>query len=187
MNTSYSDSDEATGKWLWKRRCDLVYHIRLSILYHRKRERFLKLLDNIGKFVSLIAISSIFVGVAGGNKWLAGISAVITVLAFVCDLASGARTHGELASAYGQLMYRIVREGETQFTNGMLTEWEAERAHLQAKEPPVLRGLAQLCQDEIAFANNEDPKSRDLSLWRKAAAQIGFGERPYKETASAPS
>lgn len=185
MNTRYSDSDDATGEWLWSRRCDLVYHIRLSILYHRKRERFFRLLDNIGKFVSLIALSTIFVSMAGGSKWLAAASAAITVLTFVCDLATGARVHGELASAYGQIMYHIVKEGETQFTGDMLTGWEAERAYLQAKEPPALRGLTQLCQDEIAFASDGDSKGRDLSLWRKTIAQLGFGERPYKTTATA--
>lgn len=149
---------------------DLEYQILLSGNYHRKRESFFEGLDVSSKIVSLMAISSIVA--APIPLWLswafAAISVVFTILSVSCDFAGRATRHRVLAERFSHLRKRI-HEGSPE------SQIRIELLDIQSQEPPVVTAVAQICQDEIDYAQGCEVTMKRLNFWRRVVAPFGFG------------
>lgn len=151
---------------------DTEFQIRVSYNYHKKRERFFRLNDAGSKFLSIVALTALasIGGVVGVT--IAVFSGAATILSVVLDFSGMASKHESLANEYLALLSRL--------TAGEVTEADAAKncRAIGVKEPTVLRGLAQLCQDEEEAARRDDVEMDRLSWNRRLAAHFGFGERP---------
>ncbi|MFC0260615.1 hypothetical protein [Achromobacter marplatensis] len=150
------------------------YKTQVSIRYHRKREHFFRIMDSLGKGISVLAIASF--GASKISVLFAAVVGVIsvsfTIISLVLDFSGMASKHSALAQRFIDLLARIQ--------SGSLEQAEqVAQFHLIAKdEPPALRGLGQLCQDEQDAAEGKNVKPECLSMRRRLAAQFGFGQRP---------
>lgn len=144
--------------------------IRVSLLYHKRRERFFRILDACAKFLSIVALTAL----AASDSWIgiaiAIISGAATILSIVLDFPAMATKHEGLARDYLDLLSKLTGEQITE------QEADASRRDLGAREPSVLRGLAQICTDEIEASIGCDVEMSRLSNWRRFKAHFGFGE-----------
>jgi hypothetical protein len=133
-------------------------------------------MDSIGKGFSVLAIASF--GASALSVWISGaigvLSVVFTIASIVLDFAGMAGRHNALAQRFIELLSRIQ-------SDSLSEKEEVEQFHQISKdEPPALRGLSQLCQDEQDAAEGRDVDPRLLSMKRRIAAQFSFGERPIE-------
>lgn len=161
---------------------DIEYDAKLSINYHRKRESFYRVLDASSKAVSLIALASIGFDVNAYTTAAAVVSGLFTIATIVLDCSGMAGRHGGLAAQFTNLLSKAVIAPEDD-----AKKLRYEYHVIEAKEPPQLRGLVQLCQDEQDAAEGKDVKPECLAMKRRILAQFGFGQRhiDYKHSGSA--
>jgi len=175
--TTYNKSDDATGTQMWQERHDLRYQARLSVLYHRKRERFFDLCDKAVKAVAVIAASSALTPLVTGAYFPAVqlLIVVTTTAALVFGWSDRARRHSDFAMSYAQIERAMVAAGVSDFSTDDLKRWAAELYEVQAGEPAALHGLVQVCQDELDMAAGAHVEPKRLGLMRKLSAHFGFG------------
>ncbi len=151
---------------------DLEYDAKLSISYHRKREHFYRSLDATGKAFSLVALASLGLQVSWLTVTIAILSGAFTIATIVLDCAGMAARHGGLASRFATLLSKAAETGDAE-----VCALRREYHIIEADEPPSIRGLVQLCQDEqdAALGDRVDPSR--FSLRRRVLAQFGFGDR----------
>lgn len=159
----------ADDDYLWARRHEVLYQVRLSALYHRKRERFLSFWDRAITAIAIIGGSAAFGGVGGPDlaRYAAAGIAITSTFGLVFALAERARLHSEMARQFINLEARIRRQGERTFTEEQVADWRAEVTELEASEPPALGALVLACQNELAQAAGEAGHIRRLSWWRR--------------------
>ncbi len=152
MTADSQDADLAVVQHQWKRRSDLMYQTELSSLYHRKRERFFDLCDRFAKAVAIIGGSAAISRVADGPVLMviAALIAATSAFSLVFSFSERARKHSELAREFCELGAKIAREGETDFSEKHLAEWDAAIRMLEAAEPATLGALVLLCQNQLA-------------------------------------
>lgn len=153
---------------------DIEYDARISINYHRKRERFFRGFDASSKAVSLIALASIGFEVSPFTVTAAVISGLFTIATIVLDCSGMAAKHGSLAAQFSSFMAKVAMNNGEPDVKSLRREYHI----ISAEEPPQLRGLAQVCQDEQDAAIGKHVDSSRLSPWRRVIAQFGFGDRP---------
>lgn len=165
-------SDEQADH-LWGLRHRALYRCRLSTLYHRRRERFFDWLDKANNAVALIGGSAAFA--AAADPAAVSIAALaVTVagaMALVFGLAEKARRHAALAESYKRIEAEIVRAGEYDFTEAQVNGWLARVAETEGAEPPPLRPLVVLCQNDIAVSSNQLDKVTELPAYQRWLAQ----------------
>jgi len=184
--TTYNESDDALGKQMWKERHNLRYHLQVSVLYHRKRERFFDLCDKCVKAIAVIAASSAITPFVTGT-FLTTLQLLIvatTTVALVFDWSDRARRHSDFAVRYAQMERAIVAAGVSDFSTDDLKRWAAELYEIQSGEPAALHGLVQVCQDELDMAAGASVEPSRLTLARKFLAHLGFGSMPIPATGS---
>jgi len=171
---------------MWQERHDLLYRLQLSVLYHRKRERFFDLCDKSVKAIAVIAASSAITPfVAGASLTALQLLIVVTAtFALVFDWSDRARRHSDFAVRYAQLERAIMAAGVSDFSTDDLRRWAAECYEIQSGEPAALHGLVQVCQDELDMAAGSLVEPERLKLWRKLCAHLGFGSMPAPVTAA---
>lgn len=185
--TQYNDSDDELGALMWEERWKLLGHLQVSILYHRKRERFLDLCDKFVKAVAVIGASSAVTPFVTGNL-LTTVQFIIVVsstFSLVFDWSDRARRHSDFAVRYAQLERAVVATGTTEFSTTNLKEWSGDLYEIQSGEPAALHGLVQLCHDEIDMAKGCRVEPERLSLWRKLSVHFGFGSMTPPELPTA--
>ncbi|WP_157838812.1 hypothetical protein [Achromobacter sp. DH1f] len=154
---------------------DIQYDAKFSISYHRKRESFFRVLDASSKAVSLIALASIGFDANAFTLAAAIISGVFTIATIVVDCPGMASNHGSLANRFNALLSQaVLAEGTLEEVKRLRHDFHV----VESDEPPHLRGLTQLCQDEQDAAEGKDVKPECLSMKRRILAQFGFGQRP---------
>jgi len=175
--TSYNDSDDVLGTQIWQERHDLHYRVQLSVLYHRKRERFFDVCDKVVKAIAVIAASSAITPlVAGGYLNAVQLLIVITsTFALVFDWSGRARRHSDFAVRYAQMERDMVAKGVSEFSTEDLKRWGAELVEVQSGEPAALHGLVQVCQDELDMAAGVRVEPSRLTVMRKMLAHLGLG------------
>ncbi|ANY17288.1 hypothetical protein [Bordetella pseudohinzii] len=154
---------------------DIQYDAKLSISYHRKREGFYRVLDASSKAMSLIALASIGFDASAFTLAAAIISGVFTIATIVIDCPGMAARHGSLANRFNAILSKAVLAEDSPEA---LKQLRHEYHELEADEPPQLRGLVQLCQDEQDAAEGKAVQPECLSMRRRILAQLGFGQRP---------
>lgn len=153
-------------------RKELEYDAKLSTNYHRKREYFYRTIDAAGKAFSLIALAAIGLQVSLLTIGVAILSGAFTITTIVFDCAGMAARHGGLAARFAMLLAKAA-EADDDGIPSLRREYHV----IEADEPPSIRGLVQLCQDEqdVALGNHVDRAC--FSLRRRVLAQFGFGDR----------
>lgn len=129
----------------------LLWNIRLSALYHLKRERFLDGAEKASKAVSVLggatAFSQIYSSGEGG-LWVTGLITLVSTLTLVYSTASKAREHAELGRDFRRLESDILALGDS-VTVFDIAKFESKRVSLESSEPASLGALATQCHNEL--------------------------------------
>lgn len=141
-----TESPEITPQW------DLLWRVRLSALYHLKRERFLDGVDRFSKAVSALggaaALSQIKAAPDWG-LWFTGIITLVCTLSLVYGPSGKARKHAELARDFKRLEADVVAAGIV-LTDAQLAAFDARYLTLVSSEPAALGALVTQCHNELA-------------------------------------
>lgn len=146
--------------YIWEKRHDVLYRCALSSRYHRRRERFFDLLDRATNAAALIGGSAAFAAAADTSLVkVAGAAVACTgALALVFSFADKARRHASLAEDYKRVESEIMRCGDFDYTETQVNAWRSRIAEIESVEPPTLRTMVSLCQNDIALAANQPEK-----------------------------
>lgn len=138
---------------IWQRRHAVVFNLAVSFNYHRKRQRFFDLLDKGTKATTVLVGASLFgEQVKQVLPLAAALVSSLGLLSLVFGYGDRKQAHKELGEAFMQLQAQIDLVGPATFTEAQLTAWEAELARINSREPPNLRALVTICQNEQAVA-----------------------------------
>lgn len=129
---------------LQDRQYELLYDIRRSIRYHRKRRRHFE------RWTAISQVSSLLLGAATVgtlikevSTWapivLAATVTTISVISVVGRLADKARLHAELARSFSELKRRIV--GQITWSAQDVANWKEEILRIEEDEPPIKQVL----------------------------------------------
>ena len=139
-----SDSPDEVRTHDWMRRCELLYDLRLSCLYHQKRSRFFDAWERASQAIAVLgstaAISQILSGNPGSQLVAAAVVAVSSTVVLVFGTNQKARVHAELARDCSRLIAEIERSGEEP-SHTDLDKWRATLSTLEADEPAALSSL----------------------------------------------
>ncbi|MFD2112021.1 hypothetical protein [Thiorhodococcus fuscus] len=166
--------------YLWNRREQVLYRVQLSVLYHRKRERFLAFWDRTITAVAILGGSSALASLGGDLyvKLAAGAVAVTSTIGLVFGLADRARRHGELARQFLEIEGTMIRQGERDFTEQDVNGWDARVREIETSEPPTLGALVVACQNELAQTLGETDSIHRLGWWRRLTMHL-FDARSF--------
>lgn len=157
-----SNNDEShLEEWLLKTREFITHRTQLSMLYHRKRERFYALLDRWAKAGSLVAGTAAFSSllVTADAKAVAGLLvAIATLPGLVFAWNDKARMHAEFAQKFALIEAEVVADGWDNLTSEKFDRWLSRIITIEATEPLVMFTLLMLCKNQIAM-NKYDPET----------------------------
>lgn len=151
---------------------DMLFGIRRSIRYHKRRRAFFDRLDQLSSMLSVIFGSAAIYGIlkAGKAEDLALLaSALVTGLASV-NLVVGstrrAREHDDFGRRFIALEQKMLGVESEQ----VLQEVSEARLSIEAEEPPVMLVLNCLCHNE---------QMRAMGYKKEELAQIGPLQRLF--------
>ncbi len=160
-------------KYLWNKRDTHLHTARVSTLYHRKRERFFDLLDKCTKAATVLAGASLLSELVKDHlPFVAACISGAGLLSLVFGYSDRKQRHRELAESFALLCAEIEEAGEKSFTEAQLDVWAARIWSINAKEPPTLRSLAIICQNEISIADGHPAAVVPVSWYRRAVADF---------------
>lgn len=165
----------------WNRKCDLVYKCQLSALYHRKRERFLSMIDKTATALALLAgtaVMSEILNTAQLKTWAGLAVAAVTLPSIVFSWADKARLHAVLASKFVRTESSIEAAGV--LCAEQLDRFHAELLSIEAEEPAELSALTRLCQNELAIARGKMDSVHPLT--RVERVFVNFFDMPKTTT-----
>jgi hypothetical protein len=153
--------DQGQDEWashLWKRRCATLYRIRLSVLYHLKRERFFDALDKACSMLTAVAATTA-VGVLLRKNgelelWAAVLTAALSLVPLVVNPAAAARRHGQAASEFRRLLADCERSGE-HWQEDQCNGFASRVIELEAAEPAPFAALVIDCENQLALAQGD--------------------------------
>ena len=152
-----------TPKW------DLLWRVRLSALYHLKRERFLDGVDKTVKAVSALGGAAAFSQIKSEpivGLWITAIIAVLGTISLVYSPSAKARKHAELARDFKRLESDIVAMG-FDLTDQQVAQFNATFILLESSEPASLGALVTQCHNELAMAIGQCGHITPLPLWHR--------------------
>ena len=174
MNTkSTSDSE-----WMdiQKEHYALLFSVRMSIRYHRKREQFLDRVNRGRLFVTVVAaLGSITTTV--GTWWPEGVTILMAAaglgvaLELAYGLGKGARKYNQLAARYTQLEKKLIEMGG-KMNEDDLRKNIGERLEIEADEPPILTVLAVICHNEVLRATGLQAEQVPIGRLQRWAAHL---------------
>lgn len=154
----------------WKRRSELVYKVRLSVLYHLKRERFFDQADKAVSIATAIAATSAAAMLlrqsASVDAWVSLCAAALSLIPLVLNPAAASRKHGQLAAEFRTLLAEIARSGE-HWSPSDCDEFAAKAIEMEVSEPATLGALVAHCQNQINLA--ADGPIVHLRWWQRAS------------------
>jgi hypothetical protein len=160
--------------YLWQRRDAVLQRTELSVLYHRRRERFFDLLDKCAKGIAVIGGSAVLAQL-GDELAIQSAAAIITIsstAALVGSFSERARHHADLARSMRELEAAIVARGERDFSEDDLNVWESRERTIEVAEPAALPALVTLCQNQLAIARGHPESVRPLPLTHRLFAHF---------------
>ena len=143
-------------------------HADLSLIYHRKRERFFELLDKGSKITSL-ALGSAALAKVASQGTIEAFTALMTFLSassLVFSFAERARRHNDLCRPYSELLTEIEGSDENKVEPEKVYGWSGQLRSIEMKEPPTLSLLVVACQNELARAEGRDHDYVPLGVCR---------------------
>lgn len=152
---------------LWDRRCKTVYRIRLSVLYHLKRERFFDSIDKAASMATAVAATTavgvLLKKIEAVDLAVAGLAAVLSLVPLVFNPAALARRHGHAAAEFRRLLADAERTGQ-RWTEADCDAFAGRVVELEATEPAPLSALVIDCQNQLNVANGR-PQDRAPLTW----------------------
>lgn len=148
---------------------DIVWRIRLSALYHLKRERFLDGVDKASKAVSALGGAAAFSQVKNAGDvglWITGTITVVATLSLVYGPSAKARKHSELARDFKRIEAEIISAGKT-ISEAQLSKFESQFLELESSEPASLGALVTQCHNELSSAIGEYSQITPLPFWQR--------------------
>jgi len=158
-----SDSTVVTPHW------DLLWRVRLSALYHLKRERFLDGVDKTAKAISALGGAAAFSQIKGAPDWGLWITAIITLvstLSLVYGPSGKARKHAELARDFKRLESDIVSAGGV-LTDAQVATFDAHCLSLESSEPAALGALVTQCHNELSTSIGQQGHITPMPLFHR--------------------
>ena len=165
MNTS-DNSDGSLGgsgdeaekrKYLWAQQYELTFGIRLSALYHGKRERFYALCERVCQAGAALLATTAFSQLMGSSEfgaWFALGAAIFSIAQLVFAYADRARDHAALVTEFKRLLSDIhkrpMRLGEED-----IQTFRGRVAELEAGERATLGALVIHCENELKQADGQ--------------------------------
>jgi hypothetical protein len=129
----------------------LLWNIRLSALYHLKRERFLDGADKASKALSALGGAAAFSQLKTSPEfglWVIGFITLVSTMSLVYSTSSKARKHAELARDFRRLEADILALGDA-ITVPDIAKFDSKRVSLEASEPASLGALVTQCHNEL--------------------------------------
>lgn len=148
---------------------DLLWRVRLSALYHLKRERFLDGVDKASKAISALGGAAAFSQVRSSGDigfWITGAVTVVATLSLVYGPSAKARKHGELAKDFKRLEAEIVSAGKG-VTDMQIAKFESQYLSLESSEPASLGALVTQCHNELSSAIDQKSHVTPLPIWQR--------------------
>lgn len=145
---------------------DLLWRVRLSALYHLKRERFLDGMDRSAKVVSALGGATAFAFLKSNHDyglWATGFIAITSALSLVYSPSTKARKHADLAKDFKLLEADILGKGDG-ITWLDLAAFEGRYVRIEASEPASLGALVTQCHNELAAAMGQNDHITPLPL-----------------------
>lgn len=165
-----AEQSDATYQHSWERRHAIVYGLQLSVLYHRKRERYYDMLERmLQTLVTASATSGVSLLLATDKKaelWLVGAAAVISMIQLAYSPAARARQHAQLASDYQVLWAEAAARGE-HWTDEDCNSFQSKSLRIGATSPPQLGALVVDCENELALAYGAPSEVRRVPIYMR--------------------
>lgn len=150
--------DEQLYKHVWNRRAGLIYRIRLSALYHGKRERFFDRVDKGMSMFTAVAATGAVMAVVNQVKWfdaaISMLTAAFSLVPLIFNPAQRAREHGMKSIEFKQLLSKALGLGEY-WEAKHCDEILAEIVLLEASERAPLSALVADCQNQLNIASGD--------------------------------
>lgn len=156
----------------WRRRHKVLNQVQLSVLYHRKRERFF---DSLERLMQAVVTASATGGVAlllasQSDKtfelWFMAATAAVSMIQLAYAPGAHAKQHAQLATEYHNLWAEGVAMGEV-WSHVECDAMQSRALKIGAAEPPQLGAVIVLCENEIAMAAGQATKVRALPLYMR--------------------
>jgi hypothetical protein len=80
--------------------------------------------------------------------WFGAAISGIGLLSLVYAYSDRQVQHRDLADEYARFLAEIAQKGQREYSESDLGEWEARQQLINAKEPPTLRTLTVICENE---------------------------------------
>lgn len=161
-------NSDKRSTWLWAQQDSLTHHVRVTVAYHGKRERFYAVLERMFQAIAALTATSAFAKVVGevssSAQWFALAAAIASILPLVFGFAESARTHSRLKSSFSNVLAAMYKAG-IEFSEDQLAFFRSQVAELEAVEPAPLGAVVIQCENEIATA--EGKAVYPLRWWEK--------------------
>lgn len=161
----------------------LKQYLRMSILYHRRRQDFYEFWETVTKALALIFSSGAGLALLKDKPevaaWLAFAVTAATLIALVAGTARKATLHASLARRWLDLEHDLIHCGDDV---AQQRELEGRISLLEQDEPPTMGVLVRLCQREVMRAEGYDEDRLPQVPWhhRWFAHWIDFQTPPAK-------
>jgi hypothetical protein len=149
---------------------DLLWRIRLSGLYHLKRERFLDGIEKAAKGVSALGGAAAFSQIKaepGIGLWITAIITLVSTVSLVYGPSAKARKHSELARDLKRLESDIVGAG-ADLPLEQIIKFDARFLNIESSEPAALGALVTQCHNELSVAIGQRDQVTRLPLIQRA-------------------
>lgn len=128
-----------------------MHRLKVSVLYHRMRERFFNIASVTANLIAVIGITiSLLMSAKIGNISALALSALsFAVLYTSFSISSKAHQHDKLATRFQLLLTDMAAKGERDFTEDDVNSWDAELHRIELGESLPLKTLVRICQNRI--------------------------------------
>lgn len=145
--------------------------IRMSVLYHRRRQAFFEHWDVTAKILALVSSAAVIYADKWGITWVAISIAIATAVVTMGVVVGGATRkaviHNTLAARWLDLEAELVKKGGSP-SEEELTAIRERMTQLRREELPELGALIRLCHREVMRAEGfEEPELPQVPLWHK--------------------
>lgn len=160
------ESVDPTWQPLWTRRCNVLHKAYVTYRYHSRRQRFFDLLDKGTKAITVVLGASLFGESVKQNLPLiaTGISS-ISLIALVFGYGERKQVHKECAESAMLLVAKIEGTTIAEINDKAVSQFEAEQARQNSKEPPALKTLVIMCEYEQVIASGSTENNVVLPWW----------------------
>ena len=149
---------------------DLLWRVRLSGLYHLKRERFLDGVDKAAKGLSALGGAAAFSQIKADPNiglWIIGVITLVSTASLVYGPSAKARKHSELARDFKRLESDIVGAGADS-TLEQTCKFDVQFLKIESSEPAALGALVTQCHNELSVAIGQPDRITRLPLVQRA-------------------